>query len=133
LLPPPANIYSKVSKQDEGKVLQSLAFTTLRYMTDDSCDQHGWTLDGIKFRINRVVDSLAAEDQQVNSDVDTTAYWKSLVYMYLRWSLAGGKPGPPVGEMMSILGKETCLKRLENAKEWATAQQNISSELSARS
>ena len=34
---------------------------------------------------------------------------------FLRWALTGGRPGPSLVLTMSILGRDVCLKRIEDA------------------
>ena len=41
--------------------------------------------------------------------------WKRELYHYLRWALLGGKRGPGIAETMDILGRETCVKRIQDA------------------
>ncbi|PVH89661.1 hypothetical protein DL98DRAFT_507933 [Cadophora sp. DSE1049] len=42
--------------------------------------------------------------------------WAKLVHGYLRWAVAAGKPGPDGAEMMSILGREETVRRLQFAE-----------------
>lgn len=39
------------------------------------------------------------------------------IQRYLRWALTGGKPGPGIKVIMEILGRETTLSRLQDAKD----------------
>ncbi|KAK2807982.1 hypothetical protein FQN50_005064 [Emmonsiellopsis sp. PD_5] len=39
------------------------------------------------------------------------------LYHYLRWALSGGKPGINIPATMAILGRDECVRRLEEARE----------------
>ncbi|KEF60924.1 glutamyl-tRNA synthetase [Exophiala aquamarina CBS 119918] len=45
----------------------------------------------------------------------STTDWKKLLYQYLRWAVLGQKDGPAVSQCMEILGRETCLARIQQA------------------
>ncbi|KAI9831306.1 MAG: hypothetical protein M1819_005080 [Sarea resinae] len=52
-----------------------------------------------------------------NEQTKTSAAWNKALYYYLRWAIAGGKPGPGVAETMVILGREVSVERLREAAE----------------
>lgn len=41
--------------------------------------------------------------------------WKRELYHYLRWALLGGKQGPGIVETLGILGRDACVKRIQEA------------------
>ena len=41
--------------------------------------------------------------------------WKKELYHYLRWALLGSKQGPGIAETLEILGRETCIRRIQDA------------------
>jgi glutamyl-tRNA synthetase len=41
--------------------------------------------------------------------------WRGEFYRYLRWALLGGAAGPSLPETMEILGRATCLQRVQSA------------------
>lgn len=41
--------------------------------------------------------------------------WKKLLYHYLRWALLGQERGPAVSQIMDLLGRDTCIARIQNA------------------
>jgi glutamyl-tRNA synthetase len=41
--------------------------------------------------------------------------WAKLVHGYIRWAIMAGRPGPDGSEIMRILGRQECLRRLDAA------------------
>jgi glutamyl-tRNA synthetase len=41
--------------------------------------------------------------------------WKKELYSYLRWALLGGVAGPTIPKVMEILGRKTCVDRIQSA------------------
>ncbi|RMZ78439.1 hypothetical protein DV737_g3880, partial [Chaetothyriales sp. CBS 132003] len=41
--------------------------------------------------------------------------WKARLYHYLRWALLGGLSGPAIPKVMEILGRESCVERIQSA------------------
>lgn len=55
----------------------------------------------------------------IEAESDKTAHnikiWKKEIYHFLRWSLMGGASGPPLPELMEIMGRDVCSGRINNA------------------
>ncbi|ETI23340.1 glutamate-tRNA ligase [Cladophialophora carrionii CBS 160.54] len=41
--------------------------------------------------------------------------WKRELYHYLRWAVLGGRQGPGLAESLEILGRDTCIRRIQDA------------------
>jgi glutamyl-tRNA synthetase len=53
--------------------------------------------------------------------------WKKELYHYLRWALLGGAAGPSIPETMEILGRPTCVQRIQKAALESTNLETVSS------
>lgn len=53
------------------------------------------------------------------SSTDAQKTWKRELYQYLRWALLGGRKGPGIAESMEVLGRETCVRRIQAANSHA--------------
>jgi glutamyl-tRNA synthetase len=52
--------------------------------------------------------------------------WKKEVYHFLRWSLVGGASGPPLPDLMEIMGRNICVQRISDAIQKTLAQEQAS-------
>ncbi|KIW71237.1 glutamate-tRNA ligase [Phialophora macrospora] len=53
--------------------------------------------------------------------------WKRELYHYLRWALLGGRQGPGLAETLEILGRDTCIRRIQDANARARDLETIKS------
>jgi glutamyl-tRNA synthetase len=53
--------------------------------------------------------------------------WKRELYHYLRWALLGGRQGPGLAESLEILGRDTCIRRIQDANARARDLETIKS------
>ncbi len=55
---------------------------------------------------------IGAESDQAAEEMKA---WKKEIYHFLRWSLMGGASGPPLPDLMEILGRDVCSERINGA------------------
>ena len=55
---------------------------------------------------------IGAERERTAEEIKV---WKREVCHFLRWSLMGGASGPPLPDVMEILGREVCEERINSA------------------
>lgn len=57
--------------------------------------------------------------KRIGAQCDVTAddikLWKKEVYHFLRWSLMGDASGPPLSDLMEIMGRDICSQRINSA------------------
>ena len=81
-----------------------------------------WSIPEIKNWIHWVINQGAASSLagvvEPNADLDAMVRkaWTKLVYQYIRWATAAGKPGPDCAETLGFLGKEETVERLKFSK-----------------
>jgi glutamyl-tRNA synthetase len=69
-----------------------------------------WVIETGKETSMRDLGMEALEDEGLEKRVKGA--WSKLVHGYFRWALVGGNPGPDGVEMMCIMGREECERRL---------------------
>jgi glutamyl-tRNA synthetase len=74
------------------------------------------------------VQELNEQDEDKKSTLirRTQKEWNKAFHHYLRWAVAEGKEGPPIGQVMEILGRDISLGRLREAA--ALANQSVMSQ-----
>ncbi|KIW27157.1 glutamate-tRNA ligase [Cladophialophora immunda] len=80
-----------------------VAASTLALIPEES-----WTRDTHLSHLRALEASLPDES------VDPRT-WKRELYHYLRWALLGGRQGPGIAETLEILGRGTCITRIQEA------------------
>ncbi|KAH0846530.1 glutamate-tRNA ligase [Fonsecaea monophora] len=80
-----------------------VAASTLALIPEES-----WTRDTHLSHLR----SLEASGPDESVDART---WKRELYHYLRWALLGGRQGPGIAETLEILGRGTCIARIQDA------------------
>ncbi|EXJ62802.1 glutamyl-tRNA synthetase [Cladophialophora yegresii CBS 114405] len=58
--------------------------------------------------------ALEASPPDADAATDTKP-WKRELYHYLRWAILGGRQGPGIAEALEILGRDTCIRRIQDA------------------
>ncbi|KAH0565145.1 hypothetical protein GP486_001457 [Trichoglossum hirsutum] len=94
-----------------------------------------WNSSTLKDKISEVITTSSEMSvQELNEQgADKSALakrtrkeWNKAFHHYLRWAVAEGKEGPPIGQVMEILGRDISLGRLREAA--ALAGQNVASQ-----
>ncbi|KAL8974778.1 MAG: hypothetical protein Q9197_000986 [Variospora fuerteventurae] len=67
-----------------------------------------WTDDSLKEKASTLVDLISSKLKETSSK----EIYK-IIQMYLRYAVARGSSGPPMHTTMAILGRDTCLRRLD--------------------
>ncbi|KAL8952816.1 MAG: hypothetical protein Q9222_001288 [Ikaeria aurantiellina] len=92
-----------------------------------------WTDLVIKETLTNVIDILASGSDisdELSNDTHSRMTYRS-VQLYLRWAIARGGSGPPMHATMVLLGREVCLRRLDEVKSMFAAQRSVHSRVSA--
>ncbi|KAI9759208.1 MAG: Glutamate--tRNA ligase mitochondrial [Chaenotheca gracillima] len=84
-----------------------------------------WDPQAIKERVEEMIATSSSgspspsDTSPGNAPVSTHSQkeWRTGIHHYLRHAIAGGKPGPGIGDVMSILGRDESLERLRIASE----------------
>ena len=71
-----------------------------------------WTKEVHRSNLSSLHSDTKARAEQSSSEHKR---WKRELYHYLRWALLGGAAGPSVPETMEILGRATCVQRIQTA------------------
>ena len=74
-----------------------------------------WTTAVLRDNISAIKPPGTATGAETNETVDSTKAWKKEVYHFLRWSLACGTSGPPLPDLMDIMGRDVCYERINRA------------------
>jgi glutamyl-tRNA synthetase len=74
-----------------------------------------WTSDVHRENIAAVTPPNVADEAGNDQSASFDKAWKKEVYHYLRWSLMGAASGPPLPDLMEILGRNTCVERINRA------------------
>ncbi|OAL24217.1 hypothetical protein AYO22_05877 [Fonsecaea multimorphosa] len=83
-----------------------VAASTLALIPEDS-----WTSDVHSSHL-RALEASVPQDESISINPPT---WKRELYHYLRWALLGGRQGPAIAETLEILGRGTCIKKIQEA------------------
>jgi glutamyl-tRNA synthetase len=76
-----------------------------------------WTIETHRANINSYdgSDAVIIPSENAGAVVPDKIFKKEL-YHYLRWALSASAPGPGIPEIMTILGREETLRRIQDAK-----------------
>ena len=90
---------------DDAGILHTLrvAASTLALIPEES-----WTKENHHSHLRSLETSLPNDYAQPKK-------WKGELYHYLRWALLGGKKGPGIAPTLEILGRGTCIRRIQEA------------------
>lgn len=98
---------SKIDVEDSQFARESsVAALTLTLIPENQ-----WEYDVLSGHINQLIE----HGQGQGIDQSTRKRWKMQLYHFLRWALLGGAQGPSITHTMDILGRRTCVDRIERA------------------
>ncbi|OAP57090.1 glutamate-tRNA ligase [Fonsecaea erecta] len=75
--------------------------------------EQSWTRDTHLAHL-RALEASSPAAAAADESVDPRT-WKRELYHYLRWALLGGRQGPGIAETLEILGRGTCIQRIQDA------------------
>lgn len=76
---------------------------------------HLWTADVHRDSIAAIKPPSVPTGAETKEAADSLKAWKKEVHRFLRWSLMGGASGPPLPELLDIMGRDVCSTRINNA------------------
>ncbi|KAJ6164923.1 hypothetical protein N7470_003595 [Penicillium chermesinum] len=109
--------YTPATPQSEGPTVPMRALHTAAAALTLVPDAH-WNIEMHRSNINSYDGSGAVEVAEGDvSGVKTDKIFKKELYHYLRWALSASAPGPGIPEIMTILGRDETVRRIQEAKE----------------
>ena len=73
-----------------------------------------WTSEKIKDVLSGMHTVATQNGQKPGREVDG-ALWNKAMYYFLRWAITHGEKGPPIADVMRVLGCTQTIKRLHHA------------------
>lgn len=77
--------------------------------------EHAWTANFHRENIAAIQPPHGRAGVETGTPDEHVKAWKRDVYHFLRWSLMGGAPGPPLPDLLEILGRSVCVERINSA------------------
>lgn len=87
-------------------------------LNTDEAQTLRWSLEGIEptsWARDSIKDLL--KEQGTNYGHQSQKEGSKRLYHYLRYAIAGGRPGPAIADVMIVIGREESLKRLRQAED----------------
>jgi glutamyl-tRNA synthetase len=82
-----------------------------------------WTAAVHRDNIAAIMPPAVRSGAGSDTTADDVKAWRKEVYHFLRWSLMDGASGPPIPDLMEIMGKDVCIHRIESAIKKTIAQE----------
>lgn len=85
-----------------------------------------WTAPVLRENITAIMPPGGRNEANSVGTEDNAKAWKKEVYHFLRWTLMGGASGPPLPDLMEIMGKDVCAERINVAIKKTLVQEQAS-------